>query len=259
MHHPTSDRDPSSRFASTLPQGAPDLLRASEFQRCLDELERWDHADAGATRLTSLSPSLQQDLMRFGRAGQPSELLEVLAACMRHTQSLAIHLRWREQVLTLTVFPAHRLAHCQIDLHELLGSRLAELLVLQVEPATVRPPGDAERSLVGDPALYAPLAPILWAMAMRGAREELLPEIAGQAAYRLAPGTRLHGIDLPAALASCIERLRRQSHNLHEIAAWPAMDRTRAMRLLNALYLQASLIVSRTHPAATNEGWGGYR
>jgi hypothetical protein len=29
------------------------------------------------------------------------------------------------------------------------------------------------------------------------------------------------------------------------------------MRLLNALYLQAALRVSRTHPAATNEGWGG--
>ena len=30
---------------------------------------------------------------------------------------------------------------------------------------------------------------------------------------------------------------------------------TRAARLLNGLYLQAGLMVSRTHPAATNEGW----
>ena len=30
------------------------------------------------------------------------------------------------------------------------------------------------------------------------------------------------------------------------------------MRLLNALYLQSGLIVSRTHPAATNDGWTGY-
>jgi hypothetical protein len=30
------------------------------------------------------------------------------------------------------------------------------------------------------------------------------------------------------------------------------------MRLLNALYLQSALIISRTHPAATNEGWFGY-
>jgi hypothetical protein len=27
------------------------------------------------------------------------------------------------------------------------------------------------------------------------------------------------------------------------------------MRMLNGLYLQAGLMVSRTHPAATNEGW----
>jgi hypothetical protein len=27
--------------------------------------------------------------------------------------------------------------------------------------------------------------------------------------------------------------------------------------MLNGLYLQGGLIVSRTHPAATHEGWGG--
>ena len=36
------------------------------------------------------------------------------------------------------------------------------------------------------------------------------------------------------------------------------MGPQRAMRLLNALYLQSGLIVSRTHPAATNDGWTGY-
>jgi hypothetical protein len=29
------------------------------------------------------------------------------------------------------------------------------------------------------------------------------------------------------------------------------------MRLLNALYLQGGLIVSRTHPVATNDSWFG--
>ena len=47
--------------------------------------------------------------------------------------------------------------------------------------------------------------------------------------------------------------------NLREICAMPGIDRHRAMRMLNALYLQAGLIVSRTHPAATNEGWSGGR
>jgi hypothetical protein len=52
-----------------------------------------------------------------------------------------------------------------------------------------------------------------------------------------------------------VARLRVQTSNLREMATWPGFDRERAMRLLNALYLQAGLIVSRTHPAATNDGW----
>ena len=35
------------------------------------------------------------------------------------------------------------------------------------------------------------------------------------------------------------------------------MDRERAIRLLNALYLQAGLIVSRSHPDAISERWFG--
>jgi hypothetical protein len=246
-------------FASTLPQGAPDLMRVSAFKRYLDELECGNVADAGSSKLASLSPSMLQDLMRFERNGRHSELLEVLAACIRHTLPLAVHLQWGDQVLTLTVFPIHKLAHCQVPMERLLDSRLDELKVLQVEPATVRALGDPVRALVGDAALYAALAPMLWAMAMRGSRETLLPEIAGQAAYRVAPGVNLGGLEMSSVLASCVERLRKQTSNLREIAEWPGMDRVRAMRMLNALYLQAGLIASRTHPAATNEGWSGYR
>jgi hypothetical protein len=52
-----------------------------------------------------------------------------------------------------------------------------------------------------------------------------------------------------------VVRLKRATTNLREIADWPGFDRARATRLLNALYLQSGLMVSRTHPAATNEGW----
>jgi hypothetical protein len=144
-------------------------------------------------------------------------------------------------------------------MERLLASRLEDLQVLQVEQATLRAHGDKESALVSDPALYAPLAPLLWTMAMRGSREALLPEIAGQAAYRVAPGVSFDGFDLPTMLARCITRLRRQTCNLREMCEWPGIDRGRAQRLLNAIYLQAGLIISRTHPAATNEGWNGYR
>ena len=100
-----------------------------------------------------------------------------------------------------------------------------------------------------------PLGPLLWELALRGAREELLPEIAGNAAYRIAPGVDLHGLNLTGSLATAVVRLQRATTNLREISDWPGFDRARATRLLNALYLQAGLMVTRTHPAATNEGW----
>jgi hypothetical protein len=49
--------------------------------------------------------------------------------------------------------------------------------------------------------------------------------------------------------------LHRESANLREMSEWPGLNRGRAMRLLNALYLQAALMATRTHPAATNDGW----
>ena len=50
-------------------------------------------------------------------------------------------------------------------------------------------------------------------------------------------------------------RLRREVASLREVASWPGMGRERATRLLNALYLQAGLIVSRSHPDAMRDSW----
>jgi hypothetical protein len=244
-------------FESTLPLGEPDLMRVSAFQRYLDELVREHGGDASASRLSSLTPSLLQDLMRFDHegSGQPLEMLEVLAASVRHARNLALHLQLDERVATLTVFPAERLVHCLVPVPELMARRLDSFRVLHVEPAVLRPPGDHERSLVGELHLYYPLGPLSWELALHGAREELLPEIAGMAAYRVAPGVNLRDLGLTGTLQAGVSRLQRQTTNLREMAEWPGFDRSRAMRLLNALYLQAGLIVSRTHPAATNEGW----
>jgi hypothetical protein len=245
-------------FESTLPFGEPDLMRVSAFQRYLGEMVRTGEADTASGRLSSLSPSLLQDLMRFEnqeRPGDPLELLEVLAGGVRHACSLLIHLQDQARVVPLTVFPRERLVHCPVPMAQLLETRLAELQVLHVERAVLRPPGDAEASLVGAPECYAPLGPLLWELALRGSREDLLPEIAGNAAYRIAPGANLRGLVLTGTLAQAVTRLKRHTTNLREIADWPGFDRARAMRLLNGLYLQAGLMVSRSHPAATNDGW----
>jgi hypothetical protein len=135
--------------------------------------------------------------------------------------------------------------------------RLSEMTVLRVEPAVLRAPGDPEEALVGEPHLYQPLGPVTWELAMRGSREQLLPEIGGPAAYRVALGTNLRDVILTGVVQAAVNRLHRESANLREMAEWPGLNRARAMRLLNALYLQGGLIVSRTHPVASNESWFG--
>jgi hypothetical protein len=245
-------------FESTLPFGEPDLMRVSAFQRYLGEMVRGGDVDTASGRLSSLSPSLLQDLRRFesqDRPGDALELLEVLAGCIRHASNLLIHLQDQARVLPLTVFPRERLVHCPLPMAQLLQTRLAELQVLHVERAVLRPLGDADRELVGADENHAPLGPLLWELALRGSREELLPEIAGNAAYRIAPGANLRGLPLSGTLAQAVARLKRHTTNLREIADWPGFDRARATRLLNGLYLQAGLMVSRSHPAATNDGW----
>jgi len=245
-------------FESTLPRGTPDVTRVSRFQRHLRRRERGRDAGPPSTRLSQLNPSLMQDLMRFdgqGRDGGGPELLEVLAACVRHARPLLIHLQCDARVLPLTVFPVHRLAHCPLPLERLLAERLPELAVLHVERALLQAPGDPAAALAAETDVHAPLAPLLWELALRGGREDLLPEIAGNAAYRVAPGVDLRALHLEGSLAAAVARLQRQTTNLREIAEWPGFDRGRAMRMLNGLYLQAGLIVTRTHPAATNEGW----
>ncbi|HEX6704342.1 MAG TPA: hypothetical protein VF169_06235 [Albitalea sp.] len=242
-------------FESTIPFGEPELMRASAYQQYLRELDD-EAAKAGvSSRISSLSPSLRADLYRFEADGGTSEVLEVVAACVRHAKRVAIHLQCEERVVPLTVFPEERLVHCPMPLGQLLAKPLTELRVLHVEPAMLRPPGDEESALVGDEKLHFPLAPLLWELAMQGGRTELLPEIVGPAVYRVTPGLQLGSVPASNAVLASIYRLRSEGSTLSDIAEWPGMDRERAVRLLNALYLQAGLMVSRSHPDAINESW----
>ena len=247
---------PPTTYPPTQPSEPASLPRVSEFQRALASD---GEVLAGTTRLSSLNPSLLLDLQRFASGLSSSdhslELLEVMAAAVRHGRALRVHVQHQYRVVPITAFPAERQMHCPVPQSALLGWRLTELRVLHIEPARIEPfvPGvdHAEASQ------FAPLGPLLWELALRGSRGELLPEIAGIAAYRIPPGVDLGMLDLSGSLAAAVQRLRRQTTNLREIEQWPGFDRERATRMLNGLYLQAALIVSRTHPAATNEGWSG--
>ncbi len=245
-------------FQSTLPSGEPDLMRASEFQRYLDEAAR-DGGDSTVSRLSTLSPSLMLDLLRFEQQGRHGSAIEILAACIRHARRLLLHLQAGKRIVPLTLFPVERLVHCPMPMTQFLQLPLAELGVLHVEPALLRPPGDRVHSMVGELQHYGALGPVSWELALRGAREELLPEIAGQAAYRISAGLSLRALPLRGSLAAAVARLQRETTSLRQIAQWPGFDRGRATRLLNALYLQGGLMVSRTHPAANGESRGHSR
>jgi hypothetical protein len=242
-------------FDSTIPFGEPELLKASAYRRYLDELNAESPPGDPSSHLNQLSPSLQADLSRADQTGGVSETVEVIAACVRHSSQVIIYLQCAGRVLPLTVFPQERLVHCPMDMNEFVERYLAQARVMHVEPAMLRPPGDPERELIGESRLYHPLAPLLWELAMRGPRRELLPEIAGPAVYRAAPSMDMSTVPAAGAIKSMVERLRRKAVPLAAIASWPALDRERAARLLNALYLQAGLIISRSHPDATRDGW----
>jgi hypothetical protein len=233
-------------FEPTQPASELGLQRVSDFQRRHGEAAPAE--DSAHARLTSLNPSLMQDLLRFdgGTPGEGMEVIEVLAAAVRHARPLLLHLQHEHRVIPLTVFPVDRLVQAPLDLPQLLALRLPDLHVLGVQPARTR----ADTA----PPTLSPLGPLLWELALRGSRDDLLPELAGQVAYRIAPGANLDELDMAGTLAAAVARLRRENATLRTLAGWPGFDRERAMRMLNGLYLQAALMISRTHPAATGSG-----
>jgi len=235
----------------------PDRVRAGNLSR-----RHGEHAvgsgvpeSATSTRLSSLSPSLTQDLLRFDQDGRAADLLEVLAAALRHGRSITAHLWHDDKELPLTVFPRQQLAYCPLAVLTLLKKSGASLSVLQVEPAMLRPPGDAAEELVGKPHLYRPLSPLLWSVALHDANNNLLPELSGAAVYRLSPTFDLAVLSDEGPIRMALTQLREDVASLRVIASWPGMSRELAKRLLNALYLQSGLIISRSHPAALSDSW----
>ncbi len=236
----------------TIPLGEPELMRESEFQRYLDELSQLPPiAGTDRARLASLSPSLLADLERFEDRPSGTEALEVLAACLRHSQRVVVHLGSGEYVLPLTVFPRERLFHSPAEPQSYLLDRLGILKVMRVEPAVLRPPGDAEKSLVASSDSYHPIGPLLWAIAMHGSRTELLPEISGLACYRATPSLDVRSLPMDALQRAVIRNMREQPMTLREIVEISGQGEEAINRLLNALYLQSGLIISRALPMSS--------
>lgn len=243
---------------------ASTLWRVSEYDRV-----RQTTGSSGFDRLTSavavLPTSLLADLRRLDADPASNDVLEIVAACMRHRQAALLVLQHQGLVWPVTVFPAQMMYHSPIALHA--ASRgtamgLADLRVLETEVAGVRTPGSwliSPQTAPAQASHYRHLQPLLWALALDGPRSTLISEIAGTAAYRAIRHPADEGLGVPGALGSACEHLRRETVSLRTIAGWPAMNVERACRLLNGLYLASALLVSRTHPSARNEPRAGWR
>jgi hypothetical protein len=228
------------------------LWRVSAYERA-----RQESGTSGFARLQGASvlpTTLVSELQHLQREAASNDVLEVVGACLRQQEAALMCLRYGDLVWPITLFPAQMLYHSPRNFSEAGLDELASLKVLAVEPPGVRPPGHAMSERVGAEEHYHALAPLLWAVALHGPRKHLLGEIAGRAAYRYAPSRSLDdSLVAPGALGAALQRLKRESASLRDIALWPGLSVERASRLLNALYLTSGLMVTRTHPAAREE------
>lgn len=235
-------------FEPTVPLTVPTEFRAT--QPCDDSTggaSAFADFDEGADSL--LSPSLLSDLKRFGDEVDSIDLLPALAASVRHGKSLALYLRLGGSLLRVSVFPRAQLFHCETDLCALPHDELAQLQLVRIQPEAALSP----MRLDGAPtnaAPFGPLAPLLWLIAEYGASAEPLPEIAGRVRYRLAPGFSTRELPVDPSAMPLIKRLRMTTVSLQELSEWTVRGPARVNRLLNAIYLQAGLMVLRVSPKA---------
>ena len=234
-----------------------DLWRVSDFRRARNE-GRFE-LEASPGRATLLPTTLLSDLRRIRSDPTTSDVLEVIAACLRHHEAALLYLEQGQFVWPVTVFPREALYHSPRSAEAMAATfALSQLRLVSAEPPGVRPPGSILAERVASPEKYHPITGLVWTVALHGPRGLLLSEIDGRAAYRVVAADDARDLPpLKGAISSTVARLEQRSSSLGEIARWPGMSIVRASRVLNALYLSGMLLVSRAHPAARGAvaGW----
>lgn len=171
-------------------------------------------------------------------------LLAAVATAVRGAQPIVMQLSSAGRQIEVQLWPREQRYVCVSDLAGLASDEFLRLTLVRLSAcASAEAPSPMLRPVPG--ARSWPLAPLLWRLAMHSGSGELLPEIAGPVLYRVAPGLSPEGLpNHPAALA-LILRLRGRPVTLDELSGHTVLGKARAKRLLNALHLQCSLIVSK--------------
>lgn len=231
-------------FSKTLPWTGPAAFSLTETDSVWPDTLAPAMPSAPGTFSATLSSSLLADLRRFADDPQGADLLAVLAAGVRHARPLALTLELLEHRFKLAIFPREQVYRCALDLSALASRELGQLRLVRVEPEAAVAASDANsaHASAGD---AMPLPPLLWLLATQGQRSELLPELAGPVRYRMAPGLLLSGLPIDDAARPMLHRLWCESCSLDDLAGDTVLGRWPACRLLNALYLQSGLMISR--------------
>jgi hypothetical protein len=194
---------------------------------------------------STLSPSLHSDVMRFAEEACDTDLLPMLAAIVRHVKPLSLHLHHGDRIIVLSVFPREQQFYCNVDVCALRADEIARLRLVYVSPVLASKSSDLAD--MGLPHVRS-LATLLWQLALHGARDELLPEIAGPVRYRLAPGVPLRALPMDSWVLPMLPCLRGEASTLEALAERTSVGLPRTRRLLNAIYLQGRLMVTRSLP-----------
>ena len=232
-------------FFHTVPVSASTAFRPDEWMDTVGEFGSAIQRSAPCGFRSTLSPSLLSDLRRFAEGPAASDLLPVLAASVRHAQSLALHLVHAEGVIRLSVFPRDQLFHCFTDICALSARALSLLHLVYVEPELSLDPSNG-KGLPTTARRFGALRELLWVLAIHGPHGELLPEIGGAVRYRLSPAFSIGKLPVEPSMRTAMQRLRNEPVTLDQLAGWSILGRLRAKRLLNALYLQSGLVISRS-------------
>ena len=159
-----------------------------------------------------------------------------------------MHLQSGTSTGVLSVFQREQLFQCFIDMYALSAREFALLRLLHVEPE-YRLDADSTRPESMLAGRLEPLGPFVLRLALHGATSELLPEIGGPVRYRLALGFTFNGLPLDPQARLVLPHLRqRPASSLDELAGATGLDPAWIRRLLNALYLQSGLMITRSYP-----------
>ncbi len=200
------------------------------------------HGDVRST----LSGTLQDDVARFLATPDPSDLLPVLAASIRHSKSLALHLTLADGTMRLVTLPRMQAYACDRDLHAFFGPSMTTLRLQRIDEGT-----HAAIDVTG--FQRGMLSDLVWQVALFGSRHQLLPEIEGPMAYRIT-GRAFREAPVLPGIAEVMKRLSGAPARLDELTPWGA-PADLAPRVLNALYLRSALIVTRAcAPRPRNPG-----